>query len=383
MKYLRRGIKGELTGLALAGGLVSLILKRRKTALLCVTAAILNNLLSESDSATEGFLGHSVVITGGSRGLGLALAEELLKDGARVCILARDEDELLRAKSILVTKKIHPKAQLLDLPCDVTQADQVEAAFRAVKSEFGGIDMLINNAGAITVGPLSRMCKQDFSAQLDLHFFAVMNTVNTALPYLRQSQGRRIVNICSMGGKVAVPHMLPYDVSKFALSGYSQGLMAELSSEEISVTTVYPALMRTGSPIQAVFKGDFEREFEWFATADVLPGLSSSASDVAQKIIRSARNRDIELVPSLVGKLRGFVAVLLPEMVGSAMKIMASLLPDEQGQRGYQTGADSRKRFAHNPWLQVLRRMSLHLEAKMNQEDKSDARFNMGLAKRV
>jgi short-subunit dehydrogenase len=246
---------------------------------------------------------------------------------------------------------------------------------------MGGIDLLINNAGALTVGPYSEMTEEDFEAQMELHFYAVMSAVNLALPYLRQSPGRRIVNICSMGGRVAVPHMLPYDVSKFALSGYSQGITSELAAEGISVTTVYPALLRTGSAIQAVFKGDHEKEFAWFAAADALPGLSADPTAVARKILRSALSRETELTPSFPGRFRNFAASLFPEIVAAVMKGIAVLMPTGSSKEP-KTGAQSRALLDESPLGEFLLSTTLQAETDFNQRPKADARFNMGLPER-
>lgn len=374
---MNRGLRKELAVLMGLAALVSLP-RRKKTLSLGLIAgsAALALIKTKADS----FTGQSVVITGGSRGLGLALALEFVKEGALVAILARDTEELERAhKQILGT---YPDAHVLAIPCDVTKPTDVEAAFQKVSKQFGSLDVLINNAGSISVGPYDQMRAQDFAAQLELHFYGAMSSINQALPYLRQSIGKRIVNIISMGGRVAVPHMLPYDVSKFALAALSQGLNAELAVQGISVTSVFPALMRTGSPIQAVFKGDHEKEFAWFQSADVLPGFSSSAEDVARKIMESARHRDAELVPSLPGKLRGVVASLFPELAATALKVMASVLPSG-GTAEYKTGAQSRALFDKSMLTMPFRKASHDAEDQLNQAAKFDPEFNLGLKKNL
>jgi short-subunit dehydrogenase len=216
------------------------------------------------------FKGQSVVITGGSRGLGLAVAQVLAAEGARLTLLARDAQELEHARHKILTQ--FPNAEVLIITCDVIDTERIHLALKLVAETYGGIDMLVNNAEAIT---------------MDRHFYTIMQMVNSALPYLRKSEGRRIINICSMD----TPHMHSYDVSKCALSGYSRGLMAELERGKISVTIVYPALTH-------------ENEFDRSATTvDAAPSL-------ARKIVKAAYERRAEFIPSMLGKARGLAAAL-------------------------------------------------------------------------
>lgn len=372
---MNRGFRNELILLTGLAALAALRLRDKRPAMALAAAGAGLFALAPRRSS-DSFKGQAAIITGGSRGLGFAMAQELAREGAKVALLARDTEELERAKQRILDE--FPSAEILIITCDVTNSEGTHIALKMAAETFGGIDLLINNAGAITVGPYETMRPQDFTAQLDLHFYATMQTVNSALPYLRQSQGRRIVNICSMGGKAAVPHMLPYDVSKFALSGYSQGLMAELARDNISVTTVYPSLMRTGSPIQAVFKGDHEKEYLWFAAGDSMPGVSASAHSVARKVIEAARDRRAELDPSIIGKVRGLTSALFPESFAAVMRLMASLLPHGDSQE-YKTGAQSDSLFRSNPLTKPLQKLAEKAEAEYNQEPKNDPKFNMGL----
>jgi NAD(P)-dependent dehydrogenase (short-subunit alcohol dehydrogenase family) len=218
------------------------------------------------------FKGQSVVITGGSRGLGLAIAQVLAAEGARLTLLARDAQELEHARHKIINE--FPNAEVLIITCDVIDTERIHLALKLAAETYGGIDMLVNNAGTIS---------------MDLHFYTIMQMVNSALPYLRKSQGRRIVNICSMDA----PHMLTDNVSKCALSGYSRGLMTELAREKISVTIVYPALTH-------------ENDFVRSAAGDAAPSI-------ARKIVKAAYDRRVELAPSMLGKARGLAATLFPK----------------------------------------------------------------------
>lgn len=225
------------------------------------------------------FRDRVVVITGGSRGLGLVLARKFAEKGARLAIMARDTQELSRAKADLVARG----ACVLALSCDVCRPDQVRWSLARVANAFGRIDVLVNNAGAIEVGPLGHMTADDFEEAMAVHFRGPLTTMLAVLPHLRRAGGGRIVNIASVGGKIAAPHLVPYSASKFALVGLSDGFRAELRQENILVTTVCPGFMRTGSPRNAAFKGRHRLEYGWFATADSLSPLSMSAERAARK----------------------------------------------------------------------------------------------------
>ena len=195
------------------------------------------------------FQGKSVLITGGSRGLGLLLARRFATAGARLTIVAREPAELDLARRELTALA---GARVLALPADVGNREDMEWAVERAAERFGRLDVVVNNAGIIQVGPLEHMTVEDFENAMAVHFWGPLYTTLAALPHLRQQGGGRIVNIASVGGKIAVPHLVPYSASKFALVGLSNGLQAELAKEGIRVTTVCPGLMpapaRTSTP---------------------------------------------------------------------------------------------------------------------------------------
>ncbi len=170
------------------------------------------------------FEGKTVLVTGGARGLGLVLARQLVDAGARVVICAQTESQLQAAEQELRDRG----GAVLALRCDVRDRAQVEAMVEQVVSRWGDVDVLINNAGIIEVGPLDTMTVEDFQRSMDTHCWGALHTVLAVLPGMRRRGWGRIVNIASLGGKRAVPHMLPYAASKFALVGLSNGLRTEL-----------------------------------------------------------------------------------------------------------------------------------------------------------
>ncbi len=161
--------------------------------------------------------GRTVLITGGSRGLGLLLAREFAREGARIALCARDMEELERARKELEQNG----AEVFAAPCDLTDRNQVEMWVRAVRDRFGSVDVLVNNAGIIQVGPMEEMLLEDYEAAMQIHFWATVYTTLAVLPEMRQRGSGRIVNITSIGGKISPPHLLPYNASKFAQVGFS------------------------------------------------------------------------------------------------------------------------------------------------------------------
>src|SRR6266568_6209878 len=226
-----------------------------------------------------------VLITGGSRGLGLVLARHLCARGSNVAIIARDPDELMRAKTDLVPRG----GKVLTIECDLLDAGQIESAVQKIIDRFGKIDVLINNAGVIEVGPLEHMTREDFERAMGVHFWGPFELTMRVVPEMRIWGGGRIINVSSIGGKIAVPHLAPYCASKFALTGFSDALRAELARDQIYVTTVAPGMMRIGSHVNANFKGKHDAEFAWFATSNGMPLISINADRAARKILAACR----------------------------------------------------------------------------------------------
>ena len=265
----------------------------------------------------------TVLITGGSRGLGLVMAREFAREGSRLAISARDEYELDQARNDLEKLGI----EVMVVKCDITENAEVNQMVAAVTNRFGSIDVLVNNAGIIQVGPLEVMTTEDFDQAMKVHFWGPLNTIMAVLPSMRQRKTGRIVNISSIGGKISVPHLVPYSASKFALVGLSKGLHAELRKDGITVTTVCPGLMRTGSPRNADFKGKHRYEFAWFSIADALPLISVSAENAARQIVQACKRGQAELVISMPAKAAVLFDSLFPEVMSQMLAVVNQLLP--------------------------------------------------------
>jgi len=277
------------------------------------------------------------LITGGSRGLGLIIARQICNQGGKVALLARDPAELACAKSDLAQRG----GSVLTVQCDLLDTEQIRPSVRQIIDHFGKIDILINCAGIIEVGPLEHMTREDFDRAMRLHFWAPFELISQIVPEMRTWGGGRIVNISSIGGKVAVPHMAPYTSSKFALVGLSDALRAELAPENIFVTTVTPGVMRTGSEVHAKFKGDHAAEFESFTGASKLPFASISAERAAKKILAACARGRSALVMPLPGRALIIANALFPNFTAQVMKIVNKRLPSSVGPTGDEARAGS------------------------------------------
>lgn len=274
--------------------------------------------------------GKVVVIAGGSRGLGLVMARQLAQQGARLALLARSRDELDEARRQVEASG----GEVLTLTCDVRDRDEVVKAVEQVLEHYHRIDVLINNAGVMQVGPLEHMAIEDFEESLDVHFWGPLYAIWAVLPHMRGRGEGRIVNISSIGGKLAVPHLLPYCAGKHALAGMSEGMGHELRKDGIFVTTVYPGLMRTGSPRNVDVRGQRDKEYAWFAVGDSLPFLAIDAERAARRILDACRRGQMRLTITPQARLLAVANVVTPGVFARVSGVINQLLPKPAGPEG-------------------------------------------------
>jgi NAD(P)-dependent dehydrogenase (short-subunit alcohol dehydrogenase family) len=273
------------------------------------------------------FAGKVVFITGGSRGLGLALAEQFLRAGAHVAIAARDPAELAKAKRHLLLMPQAKGSTVLEVVCDITDPSSVEAAIETVLHDLGPIDVLVNNAGIMAVAPLLNQSKRNFEEAMNTNFYGAMHTTFAILPGMLERREGSIVNIASIGGLVAVPHMLPYTASKFALVGFSRGLRAEVKSGGVNVLTVCPWLMRTGSHLHAKVGGKKAAEYGWFSLGATLPLVAIPAQIAARQIVEATAKGKSELLISAWALIGAKIAANAPMWTTAVLSQANRALP--------------------------------------------------------
>lgn len=294
--------------------------------------------------------GKVVLITGGTRGLGLELARCFGEAGAKIAICGRDPVKLESARQTLAARGI----DVLAWPCDVREKAQVDDLVDSVVRFFGRLDVLVNNAGTIQVGPAETMTLRDHEEAMRTHYWGPLYAMQAALPHLEAVKGGRIVNIASIGGRIAVPHLLPYCASKFAQVGLSDAMRAEYAKDGIKVTTVCPGLMRTGSPRNAFFKGKSAAEYAWFIIGDSIPGASMASGRAARKIVAACRRGDAELIVGAQANLAIKARTLFPEVFALALEWTNRLLPSAPPNGHLRvTGAEAESPASRSPltWL--------------------------------
>lgn len=282
------------------------------------------------------FSGKVVLITGGSRGLGLAMARQLVAEGARLAICARNLGELENARQALAASGGEVYIQV----CNLRIEQDLMHMIRQVEDHYGRIDVLINNAGVIQVGPLENQTIEEFREALDIHYWAPLHTMMAVMPAMKERREGRIVNIASVGGKISLPHLVPYSGSKFGLVGLSEGFRAELKKYNILVTTINPGMLRTGSPSHAIIKGQHQKEYAWFTALDVTPLISMDAREAARQIIEACRYGVAEKTLTWAGKIAVALHGVAPSLMTGYFAFINRFLP-EPGSDVPQSGRKS------------------------------------------
>src|SRR5579883_3163593 len=295
------------------------------------------------------FQGKVVLITGGSRGLGLALAQEFASRGAQLALCARNQAELNRASELV--RQQHD-VRVETFAYDLSVAEQVQQLASDATARFGRIDVWVNNAGTISVGPIQNQTIEDFQSAMNINFWATVHGTFAVLPQMLARASGNIVNITSIGGKVSIPHLLPYSCSKFAAVDFSEGLRAEIKDKGVRVTTVCPGLMRTGSHLNAQFKGKHSEEFTWFSLGTATPLTSVAAHRAARQIVNATRSGRGELIVGWQAELLARAHGLAPELTTEILTMVNRLLPKASTDaQETKSGSESQNLLTRSPLL--------------------------------
>ena len=279
--------------------------------------------------------GRVALITGGSRGLGLELARTLARRGCRLILVARNPEELSKVAEELKLRG----AEVKTISCDLRNPGEISGMVETARTAFGPIDILINSAGEITVGPIDTFDETEFVRAMDLMFWAGVRTTLALLPEMSASGDADIVNITSIGGKIAVPHLLPYVAAKFAMTGFSEGLQSELRGRGVHVLTVTPGLMRTGGHLNAEFTGDQVKEYRWFALGATMPGVSINVSRAAAQIADALVRRKREIALTVSARAGASFYGAFPGAALKALELADQwILPESNAQRTHKKG---------------------------------------------
>ncbi len=186
--------------------------------------------------------GKSAIVTGGTKGIGRAIAEALVREGVNVCISSRHEAEIEQAVGDMGGLG---EAEVVGAVCDVRVEEEVNALVEHAVTEFGGVDILVNNAGIGIFGKVEDLAPEDFRAVLETNLFGVFYCCHAAIPEMKKRGGGYIINISSLAGTNAHPQMAAYNASKFGLNGFSEALMQEVRHEGIKVSYIMPGSVNT------------------------------------------------------------------------------------------------------------------------------------------
>ncbi|MGV3519902.1 SDR family NAD(P)-dependent oxidoreductase [Luteitalea sp.] len=273
--------------------------------------------------------GRTVLITGGVRGLGLLLAREFGRRGARLVVVSRTASDVVRAEADLRGAGHDVLAEC----CDVRDPRAVADLVQAITGRTGRLDVVVNNAGVIQAAPFDDAQLEDFQESLDTHFWGPLYLIREALPHLRRAPGgARVLNISSFGGRVGVPHLAAYASGKFALVGLSETLRAELVTDNVLVTTATPGLMRTGSHGRILVRGQHAKETLWFGAGVATPLTSMSGPRAARQLVDACVAGRAHATPGLQFRLAEVLDVLTPRMTASLKALLAShVLPSAVG----------------------------------------------------
>lgn len=259
------------------------------------------------------FTGKLALITGGSSGIGYALANQLVEAGASVILLARSQEKLDEAKTSLSSQLSQPDQLIHAIPADVTDVESLSAAIEDMAKTIGIPDFIFNCAGVALPGYVEQLKLEVFKWTMDIDYHGTVNVIKLLLPHLLQRGSGHIINFSSMAGVIGTFGYSAYSGAKFAVRGFSDVIRSELKPKNIRVSIVYPP--DTDTPQLA-----FENQFKPYETRE-LAGSDKpiSAAAVARETLKSVSRGKYAIVPGAEAKLLYFLGTRLGNWVYPVM----------------------------------------------------------------
>jgi short-subunit dehydrogenase len=269
------------------------------------------------------FAGQRVLITGGSSGIGRAIADAVAGRGGILCLAARTPDHLQKACNE-IARRYPNTPRPLACPCDVTDRTAVRRLVAECRERLGGIDVLFNNAGISVYGPVERTGAGDFAAVMAVNFQGAVNCTLEVLPVMRRQGSGHIVNVGSVAALHGTPFLGAYSASKAALTALTESLRAETAGSGIAVTIVHPDYTESGIFAAEKNVGGARRP----------SGPYASTAKVAEAIVRAVENGKREFAVSARGRALGVARAFAPGIVERRMERLAKELRTREGENG-------------------------------------------------
>lgn len=224
----------------------------------------------------------NVVITGGTKGMGYAIADAFAKEGANIAITARTSVDLVRTQQELA--KAYPSAQILTFPADMSKEANIQAFAEKIKNTWGSVDVLVNNAGLFLTGDMMEEPESSLEKMMEVNLFGPVRLTRHLYDALKKSEGAHVFNVCSVASQKYFPNGGSYGVTKYALLGYTRALREEWRERGIKVTAVLPGATHTRS----------------WEGSNIDPQRLMQPEDIGQAIVSTWKIGDTALIEELV-----------------------------------------------------------------------------------